>query len=92
MFAIAGWSDPQASGKTTGITFKVTDIAYHILKDEPGLRPAPYLASRGMLWIQNYDAPGLSDEELQNYLRQSHKMAAANLTKKRQRELGLDNL
>src|SRR5437868_1011837 len=36
------------------VTFKVSDIAYEILKDQPGLRPAPYLASRGMKWIQHF--------------------------------------
>ena len=60
VFAIGGWQQETESG----ITFKVSDIAYEMLKDQPGLRPAPYLASRGMKWVQHYDKPGLSDEEL----------------------------
>ena len=84
VFAIGGWEDAQA-----GITFKVSDIAYEMLKDQPGLRPAPYLASRGMKWIQNYAKPGLPDRDLKDYLRQSHRLVAAGLSKKRQRELGL---
>ena len=84
VFAIGGWDDGQA-----GITFKVSDIAYEMLKDQPGLRPAPYLASRGMKWIQNYAKPGLPDRDLKDYLRQSHRLVAAGLSKKRQRELGL---
>ena len=34
-------------------------------RDQPGLRPAPYLASRGLKWVQHYDEPGLSDEDLE---------------------------
>ena len=43
VFAIGGWGDGEAR-----FTFKAGDIAYEMLKDQPGLRPAPYLASRGM--------------------------------------------
>jgi predicted DNA-binding protein (MmcQ/YjbR family) len=71
------------------ITFKVSPVAYEMLKDQPGLRPAPYLASRGMSWIQHHDAPGLSDEDLRAYLRESHRIVARGLSKKRQRALGL---
>lgn len=86
VFAIAGWDN----GQYPGITFKVSDMAYEILRDAPGLRPAPYLASRGMKWIQNFAEPGLSDHELKEYLAESHRMASLNLTKKRQKELGLN--
>src|SRR5690606_23059833 len=34
------------------VTFKCSDMAFEMLKGEPGLRPAPYLASRGMSWFQ----------------------------------------
>ncbi len=90
VFAIGGWDDTGEGDKTTGITFKVSDIAYEFLRDQPGLRPAPYLASRGMKWIQHYDEPGLSDTELQEYLSESHRLVSKNLTKKLQRELGLN--
>ncbi|HXQ42176.1 MAG TPA: hypothetical protein VN821_12975, partial [Candidatus Udaeobacter sp.] len=69
--------------------FKVSEISYEILKDMPGLRPAPYLASRGMTWIQHYAKPGLSDGELKDYIRQSHRIVSRGLSKKKQRELGL---
>lgn len=84
VFAIGGWN-----GKYAGITFKVSDISYEILQEQPGLRPAPYLASRGMKWIQNYAEPGLTDDELKDYLRQSHSIVSSGLSKKKQRELGL---
>lgn len=85
VFAIGGWAD-----NTPAFTFKTTELAYEILKDQPGLRPAPYLASRGMKWIQQYAAPGLPDDALKDYLRQSYDLAARNLTKKKRIELGLD--
>jgi predicted DNA-binding protein (MmcQ/YjbR family) len=86
VFAIGGWDD----GAAPRFTFKVSKIAYEMLKDRPGLRPAPYLASRGMSWIQHHGAPGLGDEALKDYLRESHRIVSLGLTKKKQRELGLN--
>lgn len=86
VFAIGGWDD----GAEAHITFKVSDIAYEMLKEQPGLRPAPYLASRGMKWIQHYAKPGLSDGELKDYLRASHRIVAQGLSKKKQKALGLN--
>ncbi len=83
VFAIGGWQDRPA------FTFKVSDIAYEVLKEQPGLRPAPYLASRGMKWIQHYADPGLSDDELEGYLRQSYVIVYRGLTKKKRAEIGL---
>jgi predicted DNA-binding protein (MmcQ/YjbR family) len=84
VFAIGGWRDDGLA-----VTFKAGEIAYELLKDQPGLRPAPYLASRGMKWIQHYAEPGLSDAELRDYIAHSHRIVAAGLSKKKQRELGL---
>ena len=84
VFAIGGWGDGEPA-----YTFKTSELSYEILKDQPGLRPAPYLASRGMKWIQHYAQPGLPDDDLKDYLRQSHSIVAAGLSKKKQRALGL---
>jgi len=84
VFAIGGGHNAEPS-----FTFKVSDIAYEMLKDEPGLRPAPYLASRGMKWIQHYAKPGLSDDGLRDYIRQSHLIVSRGLSKKKRVELGL---
>ena len=86
IFAIGGWN----KGKYPGITFKVSEIAYEFLREMPGLRPAPYLASRGMKWIQNFDRPSLSDGDLRSYLETSHHIVSLGLTKKLQKELGLN--
>jgi predicted DNA-binding protein (MmcQ/YjbR family) len=86
VFAIGGWADDRPA-----YTFKVSELSYEILSEQPGLRPAPYLASRGLKWIQEYAEPGLEDEALKDYLRQSHAIVAAGLSKKARRELGLGN-
>ncbi len=71
------------------VTFKTSDIAYEVLRQEPGLRPAPYLASRGMKWIQHYAEPGLDDDNLRIHIEASYRMAIARLTKKKRTELKL---
>ena len=86
VFAIGGWDD---GGEEPFVTFKVTALAFEILKEQPGLRPAPYMASRGMKWIQRTSDQSMSDSDLQAYLKQSHHIVASGLTKKVQRELGL---
>ncbi len=84
VFAIGGWENDAPA-----FTFKVSEMSYEMLKDRPGLRPAPYLASRGLKWIQHHAKPGLSDADLRDYIRQSHRIVASGLSRKRQRELGL---
>jgi predicted DNA-binding protein (MmcQ/YjbR family) len=85
VFVIGGGEKDEPS-----YSFKVSDLAFEILKDQPGLRPAPYLASRGLKWIQHFGKPGLADDALQDYIRQSHAIVAQGLSKKRRMELGLE--
>lgn len=85
VFAIGGSQDDEAS-----FTFKVSDISYELLKEQTGLRPAPYLAARGMKWIQHFAKPGLSDSALRDYIRQSHFIVARGLSKKKRAELGFN--
>ena len=84
VFAIGGWAEDEES-----YTFKVDPHVYEILEDQEGLRPAPYLASRGLKWIQHYARPGLDDDRLKSYLKRSHLIVSQRLSKKKQRELGL---
>jgi predicted DNA-binding protein (MmcQ/YjbR family) len=72
-----------------GYAFKVTRVAFDILKDQPGLRPAPYLAARGLKWIQHFEGPGLQDDKLRDYLRQAYVIVALALPKEKRAELGL---
>jgi predicted DNA-binding protein (MmcQ/YjbR family) len=85
VFAIGGSQAAEPS-----FTFKVSEMSYELLKALPGLRPAPYLASRGLKWIQHFGRPGLSDEDLRDYIRQSHFIIAQGLSRKKRIELGLD--
>lgn len=87
VFAVCGWSE----GKDA-FTFKVTPFAFEALGQMPGLRPAPYLASRGMKWIQHYAEPGLPDDDLKEHLALSYRLVAMGLSKKKRAELGLGAL
>lgn len=89
VFAVGGWNKEDDA---PAFTFKVSQVSYEILQEQPGLRPAPYLASRGMKWIQHYSSPGLADDALEDYLRESHRIVSLGLTKKRQKELGLNGV
>lgn len=85
VFAVGRWQDGEPR-----YSFKVSAISFEMLKEQPGLRPAPYLASRGLTWIQHYAKPGLSDDGLKDYLRQSHRIVAGGLSKRKQAELGIE--
>lgn len=89
VFAIGGWDKHEGQ---PAYTFKTSELNFEILQDQPGFRPAPYMASRGLKWIQQYDAAGQADEELMYYLRESHRLVSLGLSKKRQKELGLNQV
>lgn len=84
LFAVGGWEKDDPA-----FTFKVSDLAFEVLSDQPGIRPAPYLASRGMKWLQHYAEPGLSDDSLKEHIHASYEMAISKLTKTLRAELGL---
>lgn len=84
VFAICGWNKGADA-----FTFKTSEIAFEVLRDQPGIRPAPYLASRGFKWLQHYAEPGLSDTELRNHITLSYEMIVAALSKKKRVELGV---
>ncbi len=86
VFAIGGWSD----AKVLYVTFKVSPTGFDMLKDQPGLRPAPYLASRGMTWIQRTSTGSMSDAILRDYLRDSYRLVSLGLPKTLQKDLGLN--
>jgi predicted DNA-binding protein (MmcQ/YjbR family) len=85
VFAIAGWAD----GEGLAVTFKVSDVSYDVLHEQPGLRPAPYLASRGLKWVQRLRSESMDDDTLLDYLRESHRLIALKLPKRVQVNLGL---
>ena len=71
------------------VTFKCSAMSYDMLRDMPGCRPAPYLASRGMLWIQRTSAEALDDRGLKDYLRASYNLVIDGLPKRLKQEIGL---
>ena len=86
VFAIAGWND---DGGPPFVTFKCSPMSFDLLMAQPSLRPAPYLASRGMKWIQRRTSASMDDDALRDYLRESHRLAALNLSKTARTRLGL---
>lgn len=88
VFTVGGWSGGEVVEEPY-VTFKCSELSFDILKDQEGMRPAPYLASRGMKWIQVQDHSVMGDETLQEYIKASYQMIADKLTKKIKVELGL---
>ena len=86
VFAIGGW----ATSGGLAVSFKVSDYNFDVLKEQPGFRPAPYLASRGMKWIQQFDVTAKQADELKYYIKESHRIVSLGLTKKLQKDLGLN--
>ena len=86
VFAIGGWSKTES----LSVSFKVSENHFNLLKDQSGFRPAPYLASRNMLWIQQTDTSKAHEEELKYYIKESYRIVSLGLTKKLQKELGLN--
>lgn len=84
VFAICGWND----GKDA-FTFKVTPMAYEILSSAQGIRPAPYLASRGMKWVQVTGFETLSPQDVRDHIKTSYDLIAEKLTNKKRAELGI---
>ncbi len=86
VFAIGGW----AQDKNPAFTFKASDRDFGFLSECEGYKPAPYFATRGMKWIQHYDSTEGTDEELSYYLKESYRLVSLGLTKKKQKELNLN--
>lgn len=86
VFAIGGWGEEDQPG----FTFKTSEPDFYFLQDEPDYRPAPYMASRGLKWIQQTTGSAEKDEELKSLIRESHRIVSLGLTRKRQKELGLN--
>ncbi len=84
VFAICGWNEGRDA-----FTFKATELAFEVLSDEPGIRPAPYLASRGMKWLQVYDERGMSDTSLREHIVTSYDLVVAGMSRKKREVLGV---
>lgn len=85
VFVIGGWGDDYPA-----ITFKTSEMGYEILKETKGYRPAPYLASRGMKWIQRFQETGEDARIIKDHIRHSYQLVAMGLSKKKRAELGIE--
>ncbi|MEM6586656.1 MAG: MmcQ/YjbR family DNA-binding protein, partial [Pseudomonadota bacterium] len=85
VYALCGWNDGGDA-----FTFKVSEMIYEVMQDAPGFRPAPYLASRGMTWLQIYEPSKVLDAEIHQHIDASFDLVAAKLTRKVRRALGLE--
>ena len=86
VFAIGGWEKIDQPA----FALKTSEADFYILTEEPGIRPAPYMASRGMKWIQIFDGTKISDSEIKDLISESYRIVSMGLTKKRQKELGIN--
>lgn len=85
VFAVVGWSDDDGPA----VSFKVSEMIYELMREADGFRPAPYLASRGMTWLQIHAPDRVAEEDLRQHIEVSHELVVAKLTKKKRAELGL---
>lgn len=70
------------------VWLKVSPMAYHLMTELPGVRPAPYFARAG--WVAISARSPLQPKEIEGYLREAHRLVAAKLTRKLRAELGLE--
>jgi predicted DNA-binding protein (MmcQ/YjbR family) len=69
------------------VWLKVSDMAYELLTELPGVRPAPYFARAG--WVAISVASPLTGAEVEAYVAEAHRIVAGKLTRKARAELGL---
>lgn len=69
------------------VWLKVSDMAYELLTELPGIRPAPYFARAGWVAI-SADSP-LTEDEVEAYIAEAHRIIAGKLSRKLRAELGL---
>ncbi|MCB1518859.1 MAG: MmcQ/YjbR family DNA-binding protein [Hyphomicrobiaceae bacterium] len=87
MFATHGnWDGPDI----WQIGFKCSDMSFRMLPEIEGVYPARYLARAR--WVSVQEGSALPDDELEAYLRESHRLVAAKLTRSLKAELGLASL
>jgi predicted DNA-binding protein (MmcQ/YjbR family) len=84
VFCIGGGTDDAPA-----YSFKASEIAFMVLPERKGFRPAPYLASRGLKWIQaqGHEVDG---KELRELIEASHRLVVAGLSRKIRRDLGIE--
>ncbi|MDA1101052.1 MAG: MmcQ/YjbR family DNA-binding protein [Proteobacteria bacterium] len=75
------------AGSHPKISFKCSDLAFSILREQPGIIPAPYLARAK--WVQLEAADAMRDRDIKDYIAAAYVIIMARLTKAQRQELGL---
>ena len=70
------------------IWLKVSDMAFELLCELDGVRPAPYFARAG--WVAISAVSPLDGDEVEAYVRDAHRIVVGKLTRKVRGELGLE--
>jgi predicted DNA-binding protein (MmcQ/YjbR family) len=83
MFAVLG--PPEQKPHT--LSFKTSDESFHILTQENGIVPAPYLARAHWVMLENLRV--LKSTELKAYLSRAHGRIASGLPRKTRASLGI---
>jgi len=87
MYKVAGKIFAGTDGQSSNLSLKVTDIAFEVLTESGRARPAPYMARAK--WVMFDDLASLDDAEVVDWLKTSHTLVAAKLTRKQRTEIGL---
>lgn len=69
------------------VWLKVSEMAYELLTELDGIRPAPYFARAG--WVAISVESPLTGDDVEAYIREAHRIVAGRLTRKARAELGL---
>lgn len=72
------------------VWLKVSDLAFDMLTELPGVRPAPYFARAG--WVAIGPDASLGEGDVQAYIVEAHRLIASRLTRRTRAELALDGL
>jgi len=83
MFALIAMDGKRPSG----LWFKAGEASYHILIEQEGISPCPYLARAH--WVAVEPLKVLKPSEIKTYLARAHGLIANRLSKKKRAELGI---
>ena len=88
VFKVGGKMFAVAAGTGVSCSFKVTEIAYEALKESGRARRAPYM-QESACWVFFDDLAALDDAEVADWLKTSHALVSAKLTRAQRGALGL---
>ena len=87
VYKVGGRMFAATDGAYSNLSFKATDIAFEAMTQAGRARPAPYMARAK--WVMLDDLAREDPREVEDWMRTSHQLVAAKLTRKQRAELGL---